>query len=122
MRRVRFILLSVLLFALSFLLISCGQKPKEQPFDTLPAEEQVAQVKEYVRTAKLTLTKADKYRCCIDGACTFCLLHSKDSSCPCADMLKATPMQPVCAECKWGWTQGKGVVEGVNPKDVRTTF
>ena len=75
---------------------------------------QIARVKSELKEIKDGLAQQGAYSCCVDPSCTECLLRR--GHCPCRDMVrkKAVP----CGECTQGWVQGRGIVEGVDAKEV----
>jgi hypothetical protein len=73
------------------------------------------EVRAKLKDAKRSLAREGKYSCCISPSCDFCALSV--DKCPCNENLSNG--DPVCHECKGGWQAGHGVVEGVNPADVK---
>ncbi len=117
-RRYSTALASACFFILLVVFYSCVRETGSPPLETLPTAEQVATAKADVETAKASLTREGKYKCCIKPACDTCLL--KANGCACADMIDAD--QPVCAECGLGWKNGSGAIPDVQPSEVKNVL
>ena len=56
----------------------------------------------------------DMYGCCLKMPCTQCIVNM--GGCPCGGNL--LDGNPVCHECKGGWSVGGGDIDGVSAEDV----
>ncbi len=83
-------------------------------FSELRPDLQIARVKSELKEVKDTLAQQGAYSCCVDPPCTECLL--RQGHCPCRDMVRKKGVP--CGECTQGWVQGRGIVEGVDSKDL----
>lgn len=72
-------------------------------------------VRSTLKDAKRALAREGKCACCISPSCDFCAFSV--DRCPCNENLSKG--KPVCHECRGGWQAGFGIVEGVNPADVK---
>lgn len=73
-------------------------------------------VRSRLKETKRALAREGKYECCISPSCDFCAIAV--GNCPCSNNLSND--DPVCHECKGGWEVGYGVLDGVNPEEVKT--
>ena len=55
------------------------------------------------------------YACCIEPACSWCLLYLGECTC----ILGVGSGQYACRECKGGWEAGQGIMPGKRKEDVR---
>lgn len=83
-------------------------------FSELRPDLQIARVKSELKEIKDGLAQQGAYSCCVDPSCTECLLRR--GHCPCRDMVRKKGVP--CGECTQGWVQGRGIVEGVDSKDL----
>ena len=91
---------------------------ESQSIDVSASKEKIRQAKSLLAEAKQELTQSGKYKCCIKEPCDRCALDHQ--SCPCAAEVKAG--KSVCPDCYAGWQQGDGVVKGVKPSKVKSSF
>lgn len=96
----------------------CVREAGAPDFSQQDTAAQVAEVKAEIEVAKESLAHEGKYKCCIKPPCDWCAL--KANGCSCESMVDAD--QPVCPECGLGWKQGKGSLEGIEPKDVKNVM
>lgn len=104
-----------LLFAV---VVASGYKadePQQQVARPQRPENALDTIRAQLKDAKRSLAREGKYACCISPPCDFCALSV--DKCPCNENLSKG--DPVCHECKGGWQAGYGIVEGVNPADVK---
>lgn len=86
--------------------------PSVQPgreFTELPADEQIARVRGQVTEVKSRLAQEGRYACCVEPACSECLLRYGE--CHCREAVRHSG--PCCGECTEAWIEGRGTVEGV---------
>ena len=86
---------------------------KEMKHDTTPPKNKKRDMKALM-DKKFALMKAEKYHCCIDGACNECV---DEGECNCRKAVQND--KPVCNECYKGWKEGDGMVPGKTLKDIR---
>lgn len=79
-------------------------------------EHVLDEIRTRLKETKRALAREGKYSCCIAPSCDFCALSV--GKCPCNENLSKG--DAVCHECKGGWKAGLGVVEGIDPTDVKT--
>ena len=101
--------------------ISCQSQDHEHSAETaehqteLTTEQRLENVKSGLKLVKAELTQSGDYDCCIQPGCDWCVLH--EGECECHDNIKAG--KEVCPGCGLGWHNGKGVVQGVDAKEVK---
>jgi len=78
-------------------------------FSELTPDGQIARIHGEVNEVKATLARQGRYACCVEPACTECLL--KYGQCHCRDAVRKEG--PCCGECTGAWIEGRGAVEGV---------
>ena len=83
-------------------------------FSELRPDLQIARVKGELSEIKTTLAQQGAYSCCVDPPCTQCVL--RPGECHCRDVVRKKGVP--CGECTQGWVQGRGIVEGVDAKEV----
>lgn len=81
----------------------------DRVFAELPEGDQVARIRGEVSLVKETLARDGRYACCVEPACTECLL--KYGECHCREAVQKEG--PCCGECTEAWVEGRGAVEGV---------
>ncbi|HEY7216445.1 MAG TPA: hypothetical protein VIC28_17620 [Thermoanaerobaculia bacterium] len=86
----------------------------EGEFSELRPDLQIARVKSELQEIKSNLAQQGAYSCCVEPPCTECLLRR--GHCPCRDMVRKKAA--ACGECTQGWVEGRGIVEGVDAKEV----
>jgi hypothetical protein len=82
-------------------------------FTELGTDRQLARVRGEVSAAQRNLAQAGHYSCCVEPACNECLL--KRGECHCRDLVRQSGP---CGECTEAWIEGRGVVAGVNARDL----
>lgn len=83
-------------------------------FSELRPDLQIARVKGELDEIKTHLSHQGRYSCCVDPPCTECLF--KYGQCLCRDMVRGH--RAACGECTQGWIDGKGIVEGVDAREL----
>jgi len=79
-------------------------------FTELPRDAQVARIRGEAEAVKADLAREGRYLCCIEPACTECLL--KFGECRCRhELRKEGPCGNCCGECRDGWVEGRKVDE-----------
>lgn len=86
----------------------------EGEFSELRPDLQIARVKGELNEIKTTLAQQGAYSCCVDPPCTQCVLHPGE--CRCRDAVRKHGV--ACGECTHGWVEGRGIVEGVDAKEL----
>lgn len=81
----------------------------DRQFTELPDGDQVARIRGEVDLVKQALARDGRYACCVEPACTECLL--KYGECHCREAVRKEG--PCCGECTEAWIEGRGAVEGV---------
>ncbi|MEX1277001.1 MAG: hypothetical protein WEB62_10195 [Bacteroidota bacterium] len=79
-------------------------------------EQVLDEVRSKLKETKRALAREGKYSCCISPSCDFCALSV--GKCPCNENLSNG--DPVCHECKGGWQAGYGLIDDVQPEEVKT--
>lgn len=87
--------------------------PPSGAFSELTPDGQIARIRGEVEQTKAVLAEEGKYACCVQPACTECLL--KRHQCHCRDHIH---QQGPCGECTQGWIEGRGTVEGIDARDL----
>jgi hypothetical protein len=87
--------------------------PPSGAFSELTPDGQIARIRGEVEQTKDVLAEEGKYACCVQPACTECLL--KHHQCHCRDHIH---QQGPCGECTQGWIEGRGAVEGIDARDL----
>ncbi|MGH9320092.1 MAG: hypothetical protein ACRD3V_09410 [Vicinamibacteria bacterium] len=90
------------------------ETPEPPPTPAAP-EADLAQIKTRLEAAKTELFDQEKYNCCVQPSCDWCALH--EGYCDCFANLQAG--ETVCPGCGLGWHNGQGIVEGIDPDDVK---
>jgi hypothetical protein len=83
-------------------------------FSELRPDLQIARVKGELAEIKNNLSHQGRYSCCVDPPCTECLF--KYGQCLCREMIRQ--QRAACGECTQGWIDGKGIVEGVDAREL----
>jgi hypothetical protein len=83
-------------------------------FSELRPDLQIARVKGELSEIKTTLAQQGAYSCCVDPPCTQCVL--RPGECRCRDVVRKGGV--ACGECTQGWVDGRGIVEGVDAKEL----
>jgi hypothetical protein len=78
-------------------------------FSGLTEDQQIARIRGEVEEVKTDLHQQGRYECCVEPACTECLL--KFGECHCREAVRQEG--PCCGECTEAWIEGRGTVEGV---------
>lgn len=86
----------------------------EGEFSELRPDLQIARVKGELEEIKTALAQQGAYSCCVDPPCTQCAL--RPGECHCRDQVRKHGA--ACGECTHGWVEGRGIVEGVNAKEL----
>ena len=86
----------------------------DRAFSELAEADQVARIRGAAELVKETLAREGRYACCVEPACTECLL--KYGECHCREALREEG--PCCGECTEMWVEGKGTVEGISAWEV----
>lgn len=87
--------------------------PSQAPggeFTELPEDVQISRIRGEAEAVKASLAQQGRYACCVEPACTECLL--KYGECHCREAVRKEG--PCCGECTEAWVEGRGAVEGVN--------
>jgi hypothetical protein len=79
-------------------------------FTELPENVQISRIRGEAEAVKASLAQQGRYLCCVEPACTECLL--KYGECHCREAVRKEG--PCCGECTEAWVEGRGAVEGVN--------
>ncbi len=83
-------------------------------FSELRTDLQLARVKGELEEIKTALAQQGAYSCCVDPPCTQCAL--RPGECRCRDAVRKHGA--ACGECTHGWVEGRGIVEGVDAKEL----
>jgi hypothetical protein len=83
-------------------------------FSELRPDLQIARVKGELDEIKDNLSHEGRYSCCVDPPCTECLF--KYGQCLCREMVRQG--RAACGECNQGWIDGRGIVEGVDAREL----
>lgn len=75
----------------------------------LPDDPRITSLRGEADALKAELARQGRYACCVEPACTECLL--KYGECHCREAVRKEG--PCCGECTEAWIEGKGVVEGI---------
>ena len=92
-----------------------GEAPQEASSTPMPPEAELEQIKTRLEAVKTRLFDDGKYNCCVQPSCEWCALH--EGACDCFTNLQGG--EAVCPGCGLGWHNGQGIVDGVDPKDVK---
>jgi hypothetical protein len=116
----------VVLAVMAMFISACQKEEAKAPPQNMQAIKQndeqksgaatLADAKQKLKEAKMSLASEGKYDCCMEDACDYCALH--EGSCSCAPDLKKG--NHVCLECYAGWQQGKGDVPNIKKENVTT--
>jgi hypothetical protein len=87
--------------------------PPSGAFSELTPDGQIARIRGEVEQTRDVLAEEGKYACCVQPACTECLL--KHHQCHCREHIH---QQGPCGECTQGWIEGRGAVEGIDARDL----
>jgi hypothetical protein len=87
--------------------------PPSGAFSELTTDGQIARIRGEVEQTRDVLAEEGKYACCVQPACTECLL--KHHQCHCREHIH---QQGPCGECTQGWIEGRGAVEGIDARDL----
>ena len=101
---------------------SCSEQKSEAPSDeagkvqfaSLSFDLQHSSLLKDLEAAKAGLAAKGEYRCCVIPSCNWCLIN--DKHCTCAAHLEEG--EAVCGSCGQSWAMGRGVLPGVEPRDV----
>ena len=74
-----------------------------------PGDVRITRLQGEVEEVKAELARQGRYACCVEPACTQCLL--KYGECHCREAIRKEG--PCCGECTEAWIEGRGAVEGV---------
>jgi hypothetical protein len=88
--------------------------PPSGEFTALPVDLQIGRIRGEVSEVKARLAQQGSYACCVDPPCNQCLL--KFGRCRCREGVRQHG--PFCGECAEGWMAGRGIVEGVDAKEL----
>lgn len=88
--------------------LSASVRPSQE-FKGMTPTDQIAVIRGEVEEVKATLAREGRYACCVEPACTECLL--KYGECHCREVVRKEG--PCCGECTEAWIEGKGAVEGI---------
>lgn len=102
---------------------SCSEQKSEAPSDeaskvqfaSLSFDSQHTSLLKDLEAAKAGLAAKGEYRCCVIPSCNWCLIN--DKHCTCAAHLEEG--EAVCGSCGQSWAMGRGVLPGVEPRDVK---
>lgn len=102
---------------------SCSEQKSEAPSDeagkvqfaSLSFDLQHSSLLKDLEAAKAGLAAKGEYRCCVIPSCNWCLIN--DKHCTCAAHLEEG--EAVCGSCGQSWAMGRGVLPGVEPRDVK---
>jgi hypothetical protein len=84
-------------------------------FSELPPDLQIGRIQGEVAEVKTRLSQQGHYACCVDPPCNQCLL--KFGRCRCREAVRKGGAD-FCGECTEGWVEGRGIVEGVDVRDI----
>src|SRR5262249_4662852 len=98
-----------------------GQQDQAKPYQ--PAEDHLVvgttneftPLRQQVEAARKKAFDHGSYACCIEPACSWCLLSVGECTC----ILGVGSGQYACRECKGGWEAGQGIMPGKRKEDVR---
>lgn len=102
---------------------SCSEQKSEAPSDeagkvqfaSLSFDLQHSSLLKDLEAAKAGLAAKGEYRCCVIPSCNWCLIN--DKHCTCAAHLEEG--EAVCGSCGQSWAMGRGVLPGVELRDVK---
>lgn len=94
---------------------SAQREQREQRANIPPQTEESRQLGAQVETAKKRAFGGGSYACCVQPACSWCMLHT--GHCACA--LTLGERHRICRECHGGWEAGEGRIPGFSREDVR---
>jgi hypothetical protein len=83
-------------------------------FTELPVDLQIGRIRGEMSEVKGRLAQQGNYACCVDPPCNQCLL--KFGRCRCREGVRHHGA--FCGECAEGWKEGRGIVEGVDAKEL----
>lgn len=114
-----YFILAVAVFAFA----SCSEQKSEAPSDeagkvqfaSLSFDLQHSSLLKDLEAAKAGLAAKGEYRCCVIPSCNWCLIN--DKHCTCAAHLEEG--EAVCGSCGQSWAMGRGVLPGVELRDVK---
>ena len=86
----------------------------DREFTELAEGDQISRIRGEAELVKAALAREGRYACCVEPACTECLL--KYGECHCREALREEG--PCCGECTEMWVEGKGTVEGISAWEV----
>lgn len=92
-----------------------SQATQEASSTPMAPEGELEEIKTRLEEVKIRLFDEGKYNCCVQPSCDWCALH--EGSCDCFPNLQAG--EEVCPGCGLGWHNGQGIVDGIDPKDVK---
>jgi hypothetical protein len=80
-----------------------------------PPSAELEQIKTRLEAVKTELFERGEYNCRVQPSCDWCALH--EGSCSCFSNVQAG--DAVCPGCGLGWHNGQGIVDGIDPDDVK---
>ena len=99
--------------------VSQGTPPAPVPpsgeFSGLPPDLQIGRIRGEVSEVKDRLAQQGRYACCVDPPCNQCLLQY--GRCACREAVRKGGAD-FCGECTEGWVEGRGIVEGVDAREI----
>jgi cytochrome c2 len=93
-------------------------KPSPQPAPdhlVVGTTNEFTPLRQQVEAARKKAFDHGSYACCIEPACSWCLLSMGECTC----ILGVGSGQYACRECKGGWEAGQGIMPGKRKEDVR---
>ena len=115
------IYLLIIISSLTF--VSCGDQKSETASDktsdvqfaSMSFDLQHVSLVKNLEAAKAGLAAKGEYRCCVMPSFNWCLINEKH--CTCAAHLEKG--EAVCGSCGQSWAMGRGILPGVEVKDVK---
>jgi hypothetical protein len=89
--------------------------PPTGDFSELPPDLQISRIRGEIAEARNRLAQQGRYACCVDPPCNQCLLQY--GRCGCREAIRKGGAD-FCGECTEGWVEGRGIVEGVDVREL----